>query len=249
MRGLLRLARHTTFCLCDTARLGHDYAFRERFNIAVFISPKRDFLFTKNEKCGNNTARITLQHLVAEKPLPEGFKDSNRWFAPLRQPSDLGLSDIRDINSTIPFKFAVVRNPFSRTLSSYLNKFATRAGKRDRFAQKLGGDANLSFAEFVALVGKQKPLEMDPHWRVQYDNIFCDVIRYDHYVRFENMDAEFAEVLNRIGGKADIRNVRKNEYRAGDKIAQYYTPEIAEQVRAIYARDFAQFGYPLELPV
>jgi Sulfotransferase family len=248
--GIVRLAGHVRFCLADPAGLGHGYSYRERFNNAVFISPKRDFLFTKNEKCGNNTARMTLQGLAAGRPLPRNFSDTNRWFAPLLMPSDLGLRAIGDINRAIAFKFAIVRNPYTRLLSCYLNKFHTKKGRRDPLQRALKvGDEDLSFGDFVARVAEQSAWQMDPHWRIQHDNIFCDVIGYDRFVRFENLDEALGEILARFSTTPVIRNVRKGEFNAGRKVAEFYTPEIAAAVRRKFAIDFETFGYPDALPV
>ncbi len=70
---------------------------------------------------------------------------------------------------------------------------------------------------------------MNPHWRVQYHNIFCDVIKYDHFLRFENLEEELAAIMSRYGKKqAEIRSVHKNQSNAGSKLGSYYTPEIAQ---------------------
>src|SRR5581483_5452055 len=57
MNTLIRLVNYLRFSHFDSAHFGGSYEERERFNTGIFVSPKRDFLFTKNEKCGNNTAR------------------------------------------------------------------------------------------------------------------------------------------------------------------------------------------------
>ena len=44
-----------------------------------------------------------------------------------------------DINSTAALKFAVVRDPYSRILSCYLNKLGERCGKRAVFARGPAG--------------------------------------------------------------------------------------------------------------
>jgi len=242
MMAPLRIFNHWRFCSFDPTGMGGGYKRRERFNNAVFISPKRDFLFTKNEKCANVTARISLQHLVAGRQLPENFKDIDRWFAPLLQPSDLRLPRIDDIND-IPFKFAVVRNPYSRLLSFFLN------AKRENFASKLGLDPGMNFADFIAQVTEQTPEEMNRHWKIQYYNIFCDVIRYDHFIRFENFEEDFRNVMSRFGAKTEIHSVHKGQSNAGTKITANYTPEIARKVREKFAIDFESFGYSTELPV
>src|SRR3954467_6768820 len=158
MNTLLRLVDYLRFSHLDSAHFGSTYEERERFNTAVFISPKRDFLFTKNEKCGNNTARMTLQHHAANRPLPANFRDVNRWTAPMLQPSDLILGRVEQLNSIIPFKFAIVRNPYARLLSCYLSKFAGRP--KPNLGKRLGTDTALTFPDFVARVCRQSTLEM-----------------------------------------------------------------------------------------
>ena len=241
MKSFGRMVRHVTFCALDPAGLGRTYKYRERFNNAVFISPNRDFLFTKCEKCANVTMRSSLQNLVAEKPLPPSFADTDRWFAPLLQPSELGMWHIDQINE-IPFKFAVVRNPFSRLLSFYLNV------RRQSYSKAIGGSTDMDFDTFVNYVTLQTTEEMDPHWRVQYYNIFCDVIQYDHFARFENLEDELRTIMARYSSQPEIRSVHKDQSNAGKKIAAYYTAEIAKKVRDKYAIDFEFFGYPATLP-
>jgi hypothetical protein len=246
MKTILRLIAYLRFSHLDSARFGGSYEERERFNTAVFISPKRDFLFTKNEKCGSNTARMTLQHLAADKPLPSGFRDVNRWTAPMLQPSDMRLSRVEDLNEIIPFKFAIIREPYARLLSCYLSKFAGRP--KPNLGKRLGTDNALTFSDFVARVCRQTPAEMDPHWRVQYFNIYCDRLRYDRFVKFENYEEEFNELVLRFFGRTGIRNVRKGAGRADMKLSDYYTPELAQAVREKYAIDFETFNYPRDFP-
>lgn len=245
--NIVRCVRHVWFCAADPCGFGGTYKQRERFNEATFIDPERRFLFTKNEKCGNNTARRTLQSLAAKWPLPEGFTDTNRWAAPMLQPSDLNLKRIADINA-VPFKFAIVRNPYVRTLSVYLNKFHGRGAQAQKFAHKLTREPK-DFADFVSLIGQQTPEQMDPHWRVQYDNIYCELIAYDQFVRFENYETEFFAVLEKFFSSAAIKPVRKKAVPTEEKLSGFYTPDIARAVHDIFRRDFEYFGYPTTLPI
>jgi hypothetical protein len=247
MNTVLRLVNYLRFSHLDSAHFGGTYEERERFNTAIFISPKRDFLFTKNEKCGNNTARMTLQHLAADRPLSPDFRDVNRWTAPMLQPSDMKLRRVEDLNEIIPFKFAIVRSPYTRLLSCYLSKFA--GCPKPNLAKRLGTDKALTFPEFVERVCRQTPAEMDPHWRTQHFNIYCDRLRYDRFVRFENYENEFNEIMLRFFGRTGMQNVRKGAGRAELKLAEYYTPALAKAARDKYAVDFETFGYMTELPV
>jgi len=55
--------------------------------------------------------------------------------------------------------------------------------------------------------------------------------------------------MSRYSHRPEIRSVHKNQGRAGQKLADYYTPELEQLVRDKYAVDFEYFGYPDKLPV
>jgi hypothetical protein len=89
---------------------------------------------------------------------------------------------------------------------------------------------------------------MDPHWRIQYFNIYCDRIRYDRFLKFENYEEEFGTLMQQLFGRSELRNVRKGRHKAELQLTDYYTPELARAVREKYAIDFETFGYATELP-
>jgi hypothetical protein len=189
---------------------------------------------------------MTLQRAAAARELPANFKDANRWLAPLLQPSDLDLQFVEDINAAAKFKFAVVRNPYSRLLSAWLDKFAQASPKRAKFERRLGAAAP-TFGEFVERVSAQSPQDMDPHWRVQHHNIYADRIGFDRFVKFEALEAGLAEVMAQFGKATPASSVRKGQHEAGARIAAHYTSDIARKVADTFAIDFATFGYSAEL--
>lgn len=135
------------------------------------------------------------------------------------------------------FKFAFVRNPWDRVVSSY--RFATVRNKDSRFVA-------LSFSEWLRLAYVDRhPLYFDsPHsFSPQFDWISDndDNVMVDFVGRFENLQQDFTHVCNRIG-KPDVvlphHNATKhNDYRT------YYSDADIEIVARWYQKDIDYFGY------
>ncbi|UWR35726.1 sulfotransferase family protein (plasmid) [Sulfitobacter sp. W027] len=141
------------------------------------------------------------------------------------------------------FKFAFVRNPYDRLLSSYA--FLMNGGMNDddaRFAathvQPFG-----SFSQFVI-----EGLACNPkirawvHFRPQTDFV-CDPAGYhimDFIGRFECISEDYETVAERIGVSGALP--RTNRSRHGD-YREAYNAESLDIVRQIYRRDLATFRY------
>lgn len=86
--------------------------------------------------------------------------------------------------ATASHTFVVLRCPFRRLASVYMDKFVSQEFKaRDGDKPPLP----ISFAEFVTLIVNQRNEEMNQHWRPQVDFLFYD--EYDQYFSME----EFAK--------------------------------------------------------
>lgn len=243
----IRQVRHHIFYASPGVGDGRTRAFRKRFNQSVFISTDNGFLFVKNEKAGNNSARMTLQTLEAGGQLPRRFRSQRRYSGPLLQPSDLRIKRLEDVNALGLFRFTVVRDPYARLLSCFLNKIEKFDQKQKLFKMRAGlaPSAAATFAEFVKAVALQNPLDMDPHWRVQYVNVFADIISFDRIIKFEAYGHEFPSAVGNFFSDYRAVDVHKGQHNAEDKLDDYYTDELIDIVNQVYAVDFETFGYPM----
>jgi hypothetical protein len=143
------------------------------------------------------------------------------------------------------FKFAFVRNPWDRLVSTYF--FLKNGGVNEldrRFAAEnlAGYDA---FAEFVEGWLKEKNIWSSVHFRPQHyficDANFCP--RVDFIGRTETIDADFRFICQRLGVTAELKwNNRSNHL----PYNEYYTDDLRERVAAVYADDIAVFDYKFE---
>ncbi|HEX3942562.1 MAG TPA: sulfotransferase family 2 domain-containing protein [Rhizomicrobium sp.] len=222
---------------------------RARFNDAVFISLGHRYLFASNEKVANSTLRATFQSLECDGRLPPHYKPFKRWTGPLLQPSDVSRFPALLAGRSIR-KFCVVRHPYTRLISCYRDKFEREpkgAGYR-RKMRELGLPQNKSigFAEFIAAVGRQPQQLMNSHWRIQYYNVFLDIIRYDEIIPYEQLPARLPQLVTELypDTNADaVLSRHRHEQSSDEMVDRYFTPELKALAQQIYAKDFETFGY------
>src|SRR5437016_1472353 len=122
------------------------------------------------------------------------------------------------------FKFSTVRNPYDRMFSEY----RYRAHKR-----------KTTFEEFIAAVtNARSDRHLVPQTKFLYDGMRNLIV--DQIIRFENLEAEFAEISKRLFGRAvPLPHANKS-------IAAAAPPLTEELRRSIYKRyecDFDFFQY------
>ncbi|RDC75462.1 hypothetical protein DLJ49_01580 [Rhodovulum sp. 12E13] len=153
------------------------------------------------------------------------------------------------------FLFSVVRNPYSRLLSGYLDKIGKiraandpEAGLRQHSLPHLPE----SFSEFVEIVCAQPDVERDVHWTSQAARTSAAFLPYDAIGHLEALGLFLQGLAARFGmPPPETGNRAEHRTEASGKIAAHYTPEDIQRVRDAFAADFQAFGYsddPAHLP-
>ncbi len=165
------------------------------------------------------------------------------------------------------FKFVILRNPFARLASAYLDKFAKHpfpeSFARDvirEVQQFLGLEINIeksiTFNQFIKYLARTKDRNLNDHWRPQ--NTFIGSVKFDLVGQFENLDyvIDFLQRKYKINIKKKVSShitnykdfssdlqfhqMYPNKLRNLDgmpKVWQLYTPELEAIVRKRYAQD------------
>ena len=108
------------------------------------------------------------------------------------------------------FKFAIVRNPWDRLTSAYLNKFITPVDLRasaspgkevvEKFYREKGlkpdWEKAITFRQFVDYLLVNKDEDIDGHWRPQH--LFLNNTKLDFIGRFENLIEDFEYIKKRL---------------------------------------------------
>jgi hypothetical protein len=144
------------------------------------------------------------------------------------------------------FKFAFVRNPWDRLVSTWF--FLRKGGMNE--PDRAWSDKHLStYADFDSFVreGLQRPEVLSwVHLRPQADFILASdgTVMVDFVGRFERLAEDFSIIARKLGMDARLRSHNSSGHAP---FATYYTPASAGIVARIYARDVDAFGYRFPL--
>jgi|TARA_Y100000780_G_C13692535_1_gene420135 hypothetical protein len=144
------------------------------------------------------------------------------------------------------FKFAFVRNPYDRLVSSYF--YLQQGGKNksdhefnDRVLSKY-----LDFEDFVLNGLDDKEVSNWGHFKKQSDFIYDDVsksIVVDYLGYFENISEDYNNLRYKLGG-AKLGKANPSNRNA---FTEYYTKEMADKVFTHYNKDFELFNYEKDI--
>ncbi len=137
------------------------------------------------------------------------------------------------------FKFAFVRNPWSRLVSCWLNKVVENQSHIFH-ADESWFERMQDFATFVDYVASLDLETCDRHLRLQCRLI--DLSHVDFIGRQESFNDDFAYVCRRLG-LPEHGGSRKNSTSDKKPYYEYYTDELRERVGRLYERDIKIFGY------
>jgi hypothetical protein len=219
-------------------------------NYLVNWSEKNKIIYTETPKVGCTVLKRMLHYAECSYDISKMPVDvHNRKTSPLKQPNDNECEFIDAIFSDEYFKFSFVRNPFTRALSTYLDKIIGRPGVITPIQEKLGINPFVyipSFHEFIDMVYEQSPLDMDVHWAPQTFLLGNQNIQYDYLGRFE-----FFQKSVEILASKSVLEIPPKTFSIGKEhatnanrlVSKYYSSPIISKVREIYYDDFKYLGY------
>ncbi len=191
---------------------------QRRYNLTICNRPK--FIWFRNAKVGTRSilsalteAEITLIAKQARKCryIPLKYEDY--------------------------FKFAFVRNPWDRIVSTWLNKIVTenRFGFPEKKRLRL-----LEFDDFVRFCSKQDLESCNIHFRAQSSLI--DLNNVNFIGRFERFETDLKTVFSML--RIPIKSIpHMNKSNQGSHYRDYYSTFSKNLVSEMYRKDIQLFGY------
>jgi hypothetical protein len=198
-------------------------------NVRLLKNARSDLKYINN----NELYTFSLSHTLSIYYLdaicsfiPKNACSSLRYSAALANGFIKGIEDVKWIhknNQTFKatqrelalakFTFVVLRCPYTRVASSFLNKIVDR---KLNFSNKDGASIKVNFSEFLQIIKSQNRSERDEHWRNQ-----TDFLHYDLYDEYYSIEA-FKEAVSALSKKGfnviDTRNQLNHDLSKFEKI-------------------------------
>ena len=199
-----------------------DVRVRRRVGFPVnryLFSPAHQLVYCPIPKNASTSLKLWFLQLVGEDPLerPDEVHDRVDERHTLADLSPRRARHVLERSLT----FVVVRNPWVRVVSGYVDKFVkippTNHAARttvERVRRQLGQEVHdvdhergLTFREFVDHLGVTPDHRLNRHWRPQH--CFLDGRRFDVEARFERLEPDMVALCDRLGVAAPVprRNI------------------------------------------
>lgn len=147
------------------------------------------------------------------------------------------------------FVFSCIRNPLDTIASQYFKRKTNHKGNYTKMERWLGRGRHvrrhaLEEFDFVKNTGADFPAFFKKFYKLPYDNWSSLAHKeFDFVIRFENLQDDFAEVLELLGIEQKRPLPLVNKTSEKQDFLAYYTPEIYEQARRVCGPFMKKWGY------
>lgn len=181
----------------------------------------------------NKCASSSIQKLLYERR----FGTFDGWE---RIPERMGVDAKQFSRRRDLFRFAVVRNPFDRIVSAWIDK-AYPPYKDHNCGDRILRFAGLEFADFVAAIHRLDDEELDEHLLPQVCHLYYGSVPLtDRLIRLERLESEWQSLSEPLSERLPERlnPIEREPYRS--YYCRYRTIEMVEER---YALDFQVLDY------
>lgn len=226
----------------------------------TWISPRYHYFCMTIPKVACSKIKLVLQQLeglpMPPDPLSIHYRNTpGMHFMP--SIADFATADgVAILTGNDWFRFAFVRNPYTRLFSAYKSQVmpldSPYIGFREAIRRHAGyptpsGGAlgQVGFADFVHYIAAQPDEQRDGHWKSQTGSLHQHLIHYDFIGRFETLQQDLTPVLQRFSASPALLATLCERVNTTAKVplAVAYHKALADLVYTIYRDDFENFGY------
>lgn len=215
------------------------------------VSNQCRYCYFRIPKCANSTVIRTLARYDRSLGMAP---ESNSISAIKHATSGLLRARAWSLSSLARryYCFTVVRNPYARLLSAYLDKIAAaHPGQYGYIARASGKDiGEVTFADFVSFL-ENGGLFTNPHWAPQHTILPIAVHALSYVGRVETLEADLRHVVEALPDLTEFTGIWSREDRrrhSAMQLGSYYTDDLAARAQRLYSDDFKLFGYEARPP-
>lgn len=234
---------------------------KQQIKNRITVIPQFKCMYVAVPKVATSTIIRNLHYMVYEEnqKFNEVIRYSMKGF--IRPDSDLSGHFLKQVvsvlNSKDYFVFTFVRNPYSRILSAYLNKFQHRGKEGEGYRKRLGFEVysvvgDIPFLDFLKRLRDYAPDDLNVHFAPQWYLLGLNkAMKYDFIGRLENMTTDLPYLLTQLSKDQRVKTLHQAPHatNASNKLQQYYGEEEQALVAEIYADDFQYLGYGYDLDI
>jgi len=195
----------------------------------MIISNRLKYCFVSNRKCATNT----MYKILTENydGVHVGSYHENRT----------GLFSSPDL-----FHWTIVRNPYTRAVSTWASTCLRNNGDRYWFRRSIerqGGNPDI-FMDFMELLLNFKPGLVREEWLVKTQYEWLKGIKFDRVLKIENLSEEFNELpfVKQKGGALSLP-FENSTHKVRKDFREYLNKETMAMVEEWAYKDFQEYGY------
>ena len=204
---------------------------RHQMNRMFYVSDNHRVIYVRILKAGGTSVLAEFLQLMNNKLVDKSLSDEQiDALGYYMRTTNLPKGDYK--------KFAIVRDPYQRIVSVYLDLFDKSAPFFSYEAYWFGIlDRNMSFKEFIKVISRIPTSLLGPHFCPQH--IILKNVPDVRVFRIEKDKRELTDFLRSYGIELQHRNKNKSEY----DYRTFYDEETFELVSKLYGGDVEWFGY------
>ena len=230
---------------------------RDNLDRVVFY-PEHNIAFNRIAKSGNSSVILYLDEAIRGPSSHQNDYKQAKRSAMGTGKSLIEMSRTKQDRSCLKkaLFFTVVRNPWTRTLSAFLDKIAN--GPQDKYGSipGFGDNSKAGFEAFVTFLGGGG-LHTNHHWKPQNAALILPASHFKSICRLEHLSTELPNALAESGltlpsaeQLQQPHRIESNQHskltQASSKLSRYYSPTTIKAVVDLYNADFKLGSYSLE---
>jgi hypothetical protein len=205
------------------------------------VDRDRKIIFCRIPKNANSLFTYMMLDLSKYR---EDYERSNLTFSQYisQNKQNFFLKDLNNLNEREYFKFAILRNPFKRLVSGYLDRFVKRPVNINSqpaienvynfLGMEIDLKRSITFSQFVHYLARTEDKDLDLHWRPQVNFLGLGLFEFDFIGQFEELNSiiQFLENKLEITIKTEVSNkvhiTNYANFNSGEQFHDFYPHEL-----------------------